>query len=276
MTNVKSRERGLEPKMSADNSRVAEAWQPLPNVAPDTHKNRVLFGLRLFFDLEVATTYWDVKEFLSRTKKNVLEVGCGLKPYRHLVPAETKYFAIDSENSQARFCYKTDGVQYYKGSTFPVQNSVFDSIFHTEVLEHIYDPHKFLSECSRVLSVPGRMFFTVPFAARYHYIPNDYWRFTPASLERLLKETGFKSITVKPRGSDVTVAISKVNAVFFRLILSGTGNPVLRMIYIVFFGFFFAAPIILMTIIGHLSILFKIGSTDDPLGYSVYCVKTNE
>ena len=38
----------------------------------------------------------------------------------------------------------------------------------------------------------GRLLLTVPFAARWHYIPHDYWRFTPSGLERLLSAAGFE------------------------------------------------------------------------------------
>ena len=31
----------------------------------------------------------------------------------------------------------------------------------------------------------------MPFAARWHFIPHDYWRFTPSGLERLLSAAGF-------------------------------------------------------------------------------------
>ena len=32
---------------------------------------------------------------------------------------------------------------------------------------------------------------TVPFAARWHFVPYDYWRFTPSSFRYLLETTGF-------------------------------------------------------------------------------------
>jgi len=262
--------------MKLESESTLEAWQPLPHVPPDSFKNKILFCARLFLDLEVLTTYKDVKNFLKGTRNNVIEVGCGLKPYRHLVPPGVCYRAIDWERSQTCFHYKSSDVLYYSGDIFPLQDNSSDFIFHTEVLEHVYDLRLFISECNRVLSANGSMFFTVPFAARYHYIPNDYWRFTPASLERLLKETGFNYVMVKPRGSDVAVAISKLNAILFRLVLKRTGNPVSRIINMFFFGVLFIVPIALLTIIGHVSILLKIGSPDDPLGYSVYCGKTNE
>jgi SAM-dependent methyltransferase len=273
MTSAKSQGCGLESKMNPDNGRAAEALQPLPNVAPDSFKNRILFGIRLLLDLEVSTTYRDVKKFLKGTRNNILEVGCGLKPYRHLVPPGVCYRAIDWERSQTCFHYKSNDVLYYSGDIFPLQDNSFDFIFHTEVLEHVYNLHRFLFECRRVLSKNGSMFFTIPFAARNHYVPNDYWRLTPSSIEKLCKEAGFKRVLVKPRGSDVTVATSKLNAVLFRVILVRFKNPVLRVINRLFFGLLFVGPIIFLTVIGQLSILLSIGSPDDPLGYTVYCNK---
>ena len=262
--------------MKSDRVDIRETWQPLPHVPPDSFKNLVLFSMRIFFDFEVSTTYRDVKKFLKRTHNNILEVGCGLKPYRHLVPPDVCYRAIDWERSETCFHYRNSDVIYYNGDIFPLQDNSYDFVFHTEVLEHVYDVRRFLSECNRVLLMKGSMFFTVPFAVRYHYIPNDYWRFTPASLERLLKETGFKHVMVKPRGSDVIVALSKLNTIFFRLILIRFNNPALRTINFLFFALLFAIPLIVVTIIAHLSIFLKIGSPDDPLGYSVYCIKTKE
>ena len=63
-----------------------EAWKPLPHVPPDNFTHALLFRLRLFFDLEVLTVYHDLKKAFKETAGRVLEVGCGLQPYRHLLP----------------------------------------------------------------------------------------------------------------------------------------------------------------------------------------------
>ena len=117
------------------------------------------------------------------------------------------------------------------------------------------------------------MLFTVPFAARNHYIPDDYWRLTPASITRLLQEAHFTDIVVVPRGGDITVAVHKMNAVCYRLIFRDIPNGLLRLINRAFFSLLLAAPVLSLTLLGHLSLLLKIGSPDDPLGYTVYCKK---
>ena len=273
MISAKSQENGSVMKNNHPKEKKLEFWQPLPHVPPNTLRNKALFLTRLFFDFEVLTTYRDVKRFLKGITTTVLEVGCGLQPYRHLVPSKVRYYAIDWEGSQKYFSYKVENVVYYNGDRFPLENKSFDSIFHTEVLEHIYNLNSFLSECNRVLTEKGKMLFTIPFAARYHYIPNDYWRFTPACIEKLLKDAGFKNININARGTDMTVAVTKLNSIFFRIILRDIKSKSLELINRIFFGILFMLPIISLTLIGHLLIFMGIGSRDDPLGYTVYCEK---
>ena len=250
-----------------------ETWMPLPFVAPDNLKNKILFALRLFLDFQVATVYPDVKKTLRKSSGDILEIGCGAQPYRHLIPQGVNYYACDTKDSE-RFSYKKiDGVISYDGRSFPFPESKFNMVFHTHVLEHVYDCSFFLSECYRVLRSGGRMFFAIPFAARYHYIPDDYWRFTPACLEKLLMSAGFTNIDIVAKGSDVVVAVAKTNAIFQRIIFKNYSFFIWRITARLFFGVLFALPVLLLTVLGHLCLLLKWGSSDDPLGYSVYCEK---
>lgn len=258
---------------STINNIPKEIWQPLPHVAPKGFNNSIFFYLRLFFDITVSTTYNDVKKFLLTTNNRVLEVGCGLRPYSHLIPEKAKYSSIDWDGARDYFHYKDSNTIYYHGDVFPLKDSSFEFLFHTEVLEHIYGLDLFLKECHRVLTNGGKMFFTIPFAARYHYIPYDYWRLTAASLEKLLTKAGFKNILIKTRGSDVIVIITKTNAFFARIVMRKIDNLFLGMVNKVIFGIFFAIPWISFTLLGHALLFLKIGSVDDPLGYSVYCEK---
>lgn len=129
------------------------------------------------------------------------------------------------------------------------------------MLEHIYQPGQFLAECRRVLKPSGDMFFTVPFQARYHYIPHDYFRYTPAALERLLREAGFQEVEVRPRGSDLTVAAYKNISVWFRWLRSGPAGMLAGILF---------APLALPVLAwGALSLRSSLGSPDDCLGYTV-------
>jgi SAM-dependent methyltransferase len=253
--------------------RFQEEWKPLPHYPPDSFLHAWLFHLRLVFDLEVCTVYRDLRKELQEAAGKILEIGCGLQPYRHLLPPQAEYRALEREGSGGSFAHQARDVLYYDGTTFPFADGMFDLLFHTEVIEHVYELGPFLTECCRVLAEGGRMLFTVPFAARNHYIPCDYWRLTPASITRLLEEAHFTDIAVVPRGGDIAVAIHKINSVCYRIIFQAIPHTFARMANRLFFTLLFAAPIVLFTLIGHLSILLKFGSPDDPLGYTVYCRK---
>jgi SAM-dependent methyltransferase len=154
---------------------------------------------------------------------------------------------------------------YYDGSVFPFPDYTFDHLYLTEVLEHIYDLVPFLSECRRVLRPGGSLFLSVPFQARYHYIPHDYWRFTPAALERLLSDVGFQHIEIRPRGTDISVACYKILCVLYRWLLGRASTKLLGLLMAPVGGAALA--------IGHLSLKTGLGSQDDTLGYIVVASK---
>ena len=189
----------------------------------------------------------------------MLDVGCGDQPYRHLLHVGCQYFGLDLANGREAFgtaC--APDVSHYAGGSFPYPDGAFDSVFHTETLEHVVDPAGFLRECARVLRPGGETFFTVPFQARFHYIPHDYWRFTPTALEMLMVRAGFEGVRVDARGTDVVVACAKVLGVCYRI---GLGCPVLLPV---------VGPVIVaMLIVAHVALWFAWGSPDDCLGYTV-------
>ena len=68
------------------------------------------------------------------------------------------------------------------------------------MLEHCPEPEIVLKEVFRVLKPEGVFFFTVPFLWNLHEVPNDEYRYTPFSLERHLKNSGFNNIEIKATG----------------------------------------------------------------------------
>ena len=72
----------------------------------------------------------------------------------------------------------------------------------TQTLEHIWDFRKAISELYRITK--EKLIIDCPFGLAFHRDIvrddvkwqewDDYWRFTPAAMNRLLKEVGFKHI----------------------------------------------------------------------------------
>ena len=71
----------------------------------------------------------------------------------------------------------------------PFKDGEFDAIFCFEVLEHVKDPIKAISEMKRVLKPGGRLFASTPFIAEIHGEEyGDYWRFTRQGLKQIFEK----------------------------------------------------------------------------------------
>ncbi len=70
----------------------------------------------------------------------------------------------------------------------PIQDGTVDTLVCTGVLEHVSDPHQAVKELYRILKSGGKVFVETPFMQTVHASPDDYSRWTPHGLRRLLKE----------------------------------------------------------------------------------------
>lgn len=198
--------------------RVQEVWRP-PVFQPETNfRTALLAGVRRFFDLQAASIWRDLRSLLANCHGTVLDVGCGAQPYRTLLPQPARYVGIDTADALTRFGYQIPDVIYFEGDSWPIAADSVDTVIATETLEHVAQPRQFLSEARRVLKSNGCLLLTVPFAARWHYIPHDYWRFTPSALSAILTEAGFCTPFVYARGNELTVACYKVMALILMLL----------------------------------------------------------
>ncbi len=141
-------------------------------------------------------------ENLPNFNGKMLDAGCGKMPYRAYIKNNSKiteYIGLDIESA---LVYEK-GVQpdfTWNGITMPFENDSFDTCMATEVLEHCPEPEVFLKEVYRVLKPGGVLFFTVPFLWNLHETPHDEYRYTPFSLERHFKNSGFTQIEIKATG----------------------------------------------------------------------------
>lgn len=191
---------------------VQEEFKP-PVFVPNTSaSNRLQNRLRRFLDLQAGSIWHDLEQELATATGTVLDVGCGAQVYRHLLPAGVRYSGIDTASAKAGFGYDVPDTRYFTGDDWGVAAGSCDMLLFTEVLEHIPDPAAFLAQARQCLRPGGRVVMTVPFAARWHFIPEDYWRFTPSGLARLLGAAGFEQINVHARGNPLTVACYKAMA----------------------------------------------------------------
>ena len=174
--------------------------------------------------MQAGSVWRDLAAELPLARGRVLDVGCGSQPYRSLMPKSVDYIGIDIAEAEAHFGYKMPDTIYYSGNIWPIEDRSVDYILCTETLEHVQDPAQFLGEAARVLRPGGTLLLTVPFSARWHFIPHDYWRYTPSSLKLLLAQAGFTDVSVYARGDATTVACYKAMALILPLLFPQEGG----------------------------------------------------
>ncbi|MBI5771729.1 MAG: class I SAM-dependent methyltransferase [Verrucomicrobia bacterium] len=123
-----------------------------------------------------------------RLHGELLDVGCGRKPYRSLFGV-SRYVGLEVDTPVARELACADA--YYDGRRFPFPDASFDCVFCSEVLEHVFTPDDFLGEVRRVLRPHGRLLLTVPFVWDEHEQPVDFARYSSFGLRALLERAGF-------------------------------------------------------------------------------------
>jgi hypothetical protein len=155
---------------------------------------------------------------------------------------------------------------YFSGERWPIDDESVDFILCTETMEHVLDPPAFLTEAWRCLNQGGTILLTVPFAARWHFIPYDYWRFTPSCLDYLLRRSGFTNMQVYARGNAGTVACYKIMALMLPLIAAqNRSSGVAALLRIA--GLLFTPVLCVLAVIANITLLGRGG--DDCLGYTV-------
>jgi SAM-dependent methyltransferase len=243
--------------------RTEEAFRP-PIFKPNTSaRNRLENWLRRFLDVQAGSIWRDLRDELGQSHGSLIDIGCGAQLYRGLIPTHVIYHGIDTNDAKARFGYSVPDTHYFNGDDWGVEDGAFDTALCTEVLEHIQNPAAFLVRIFDCLRPGGRLVLTVPFAARWHFIPYDYWRFTPSGLHLLLARVGFDEVHVRARGNPLTVACYKIMALHLMLLVGAdTTGPAKR-----------AIGVLLLLVLGVLACIanasLRADWGDDCLGYTV-------
>ncbi|MBE2289865.1 MAG: methyltransferase domain-containing protein [Chitinophagaceae bacterium] len=146
--------------------------------------------------LHNSTLFRDVAAAISEHGKgDVIDIGCGNKPYQHLFKNKGKYVGCDIVQSSDMkvdvLCSVTD---------IPIEDKQFDTVFSTQVLEHVAEHSKMLSEAFRLLKNGGTIILSAPMCWQHHEVPYDFYRFTKYGLQHLFEKAGFTSIEIKANG----------------------------------------------------------------------------
>lgn len=143
--------------------------------------------------------YRKISLYAPQLKGKLLDFGCGEKPYQSLFTQVSSYTGLDYNGEGHDHQHEAVDV-YYDGVTIPFENESFDSVFTSEVFEHVFGLQQILPEINRVMKTGGQILITCPFAWEEHEIPIDYARYTQFALKDMLAKNGFKLTMVDKNG----------------------------------------------------------------------------
>jgi SAM-dependent methyltransferase len=141
-----------------------------------------------------------LRRYLGAPPRRILDVGCGLGSYgRGLLADGYDWFGVEIDaNDCAELARIGLPHQQVDGRALPFADASFDAALCLEVLEHIDNPHAFLTEVQRV--APRQLIVSVPncellgylwdhLAVPWHMLEADHKNyFTRWSLGALLRE----------------------------------------------------------------------------------------
>lgn len=192
--------------------------------------------------------YINIKKWAKSIDKDkkILDVGCGLKPYKKLFYGN-EYIGIDikggGHDDQAKVVHK-----FFDGQNIPYEDNKFDALICTEVLEHSEDPDKLLAECNRVLKKNGQIYISMPFVYPEHETPFDFRRYTQYGHKQILKKNNFEIENIKNTTGVFRVCGQLISAYIFE---SAPKSTILKLIL----NFIILAPLQLIFIL--LDFIFK-------------------
>jgi 2-polyprenyl-3-methyl-5-hydroxy-6-metoxy-1,4-benzoquinol methylase len=139
----------------------------------------------------------DLRHAISRySQGELLDVGCGNKPYEVLFKDKiSSYLGCDVVQSDLN---KVDVICEATSLTF--DNYRFDTVFSTQVIEHVGDPFRMLEEINRVLKKDGILILSAPFCWELHEEPFDFFRYSKYGLKSMIEKNGFEILELKANG----------------------------------------------------------------------------
>jgi 2-polyprenyl-3-methyl-5-hydroxy-6-metoxy-1,4-benzoquinol methylase len=157
---------------------------------PKTSLNRFDYLVHhyLFRDLKVA-----IHNYATGV---LLDIGCGNKPYRKwMLEKDCIITGCDIEQSSEKL---VDII--CPATSIPLPDETFDTVFSSQVLEHVADHGQMLDECNRLLKPGGYLIISAPMFWEHHEVPHDFFRFTRFGFKHLLTKRGFEVIQIKANG----------------------------------------------------------------------------
>jgi SAM-dependent methyltransferase len=174
----------------------------------------------LIRDLKIAISTY--------AKGKVLDIGCGNKPYEKIFSENVEtYTGCDIIQSDKQ---KVDVI--CQATNLKFDSNCFDTVFSTQVIEHVDDPLKMLAEANRVLKKEGHLILSAPFSWELHEEPYDFYRYTKYGLAAMLEKNGFKVLCINSNGGKwAAIAQLNLNILYSTFKRKTMGSKVLKSLF---------------------------------------------
>jgi len=138
-----------------------------------------------------------VVEAVARyARGRLLDVGCGERPYAEEMEVSAES-CVSLEFDRKRYAGMGPEV-WGSGLALPFGDESFDTVFSSQVLEHVPEPAQMVGEIGRVLRPGGHLILSAPHIWGVHEEPEDYFRFTGYGLAHLARRAGLEPLCAQP------------------------------------------------------------------------------
>lgn len=171
----------------------ARRWRFLPHPVAALYQSTFLIRRALFNT--IAPIARDMRG-------DILDFGCGSKPYRELFAACDSYLGVDIAVSGHDHADSQVDV-FYDGKHLPFDDGQFDAVVAFEVFEHVFNIDELLLELRRMLRPGGQVLLTLPFAWPEHEVPYDFGRYTSFGIRAVIERNGLVVQSIEKTNSTV-------------------------------------------------------------------------
>ena len=134
---------------------------------------------------------------VASCKGLIVDVGAADRWLQRHVAPEATYLALDLRGVDGN-PYGCPPDAYANAQALPLLDGSADLVVCFEVLEHVVDPGRAISEAARVLRTGGIYIVSMPFLYPLHDRPHDFRRCTPYGLRQVLADAGLTVEVMRP------------------------------------------------------------------------------
>lgn len=107
----------------------------------------------------------------------------------------------------------------------PIADNTFDTVLCIQVVEHVMEPNRMVSEIARVLKPGGHAVLMAPQTGTIHMYPHHYYNFTRSWMVSVAQDNGLRIVELKPLGGRWSSIAS--NCLYFLLQVFGVKGMVI-------------------------------------------------